>query len=127
MITDDLAEIGWPHAALPNPKIKDKREASQPAQDEALRSIVGAVGGSRDTIYLTSVDEKWKAKQDQVDPLGAEQVSPLPPPPFLFNTNTCHQVLGNRKSRTPEKALRKLRHSRLSFPSPPFTHSFILH
>lgn len=79
--TDDQVEIGWPHAALPNPKITDKREASQPAQDEALRSIVEAVGGSRDTIYLTSVDERWKAKQDHVDPLGAEQVSP--PFPFL--------------------------------------------
>lgn len=86
MIADDFVEIGWPHAALPNPKIKDKREASQLAQDEALRSIVGVVGGSRDTIYLTSVDEKWKAKQDQVDPLGAEQVSP--PSPLSSSTLT---------------------------------------
>ncbi|PUU75633.1 glycoside hydrolase superfamily [Tuber borchii] len=68
-----ITEIGWPHAALPNPKVTDKREASQPAQNEALKSIVEAVGGSRDTIYLASVDERWKAKQDHVDPLGAEQ------------------------------------------------------
>ena len=92
MITDDLVEIGWPYAALPNPKIKDKREASQPAQDEALRSIVGAVGGSRDTIYLTSVDEKWKAKQDQIDPLGAEQVS-LPPSPSPPSSSTLTPVI----------------------------------
>jgi len=78
VVTDGLVEIGWPHAALPGPKVIDRRQASQPAQDEALRSIVQAVGGSRDTIYLTSVDEKWKVKQDHVDPLGAEQV-PLPP------------------------------------------------
>ena len=124
MITDDQVEIGWPHAALPNPKITDKREASQPAQDEALKSIVEAVGGSRDTIYLTSVDERWKAKQDHVDPLGAEQVSP-PSPFFLsfFNADTCHQVLGNREPRAPKKALRKLRRSRFSFLSFPF-HSF---
>lgn len=117
MITDDQVEIGWPHAALPNPKITDKRQASQPAQDEALRSIVEAVGGNRDTIYLASVDERWKAKQDHVDPLGAEQVSPPSPffLSFLFNTNTCRQVLGNREPRAPKKALRKLRCSRISF------------
>jgi len=127
VITDGLAEIGWPHAALPNPKVTDKREASQPAQDEALKSIVEAVGGSRDTIYLTSVDERWKAKQDHVDPLGAEQVSP--PSPFflffLFNADACHQVLGNREPRALKKALRKLRRSRVSSLSFPFAHSFV--
>lgn len=91
VITDDQVEIGWPHAALPNPKITDKREASQPAQDEALRSIVEAVGGSRDTIYLTSVDERWKAKQDHVDPLGAEQVSP--PSPFFLSCSKLTLVV----------------------------------
>jgi hypothetical protein len=67
-------EIGWPHAAGPNPTITDNRKATPDAQDDALKSIHDALDGNRNTIYLTAFDEMWKAKQEEVDPLKAEKV-----------------------------------------------------